>query len=271
MELASETIGIISIKGGVGKTTTVVNLASVLSNEFNKKVLVIDTNVSSPNLGLHLGLAEPELALHNVLENEILAREAIHKHEFGFDILPASLKGSLTNPLKLKEKIKGIKKKYDLVLLDTSPTINKELLAAMHASDKLFVVSTPDKVTLNMTLRATKVATEKGTPILGIILNRIRGKKYETTLDYIEKKSKTPVIAKIKENHKINESLHKTAPVVITNPHSAIAIEFKRLAAAIIDEEYKEPNFAKKILNYLREDLDSFKNHNFKKGVLYHK
>jgi len=49
-----KTIGIISIKGGVGKTTTVSALGAALANEFDKKVLLIDANFSAPNLALHL-------------------------------------------------------------------------------------------------------------------------------------------------------------------------------------------------------------------------
>jgi MinD-like ATPase involved in chromosome partitioning or flagellar assembly len=269
--LKAETIGIISIKGGVGKTTTAVNLATVMAKNYNKKILLVDSNISSPNLGLHLGLSEAETGLHDVLENRILTREAIYKHEYGFDVIPSSIKGTTANPHKLKEKLKGVSKNYDLIILDTSPTINNELLAAMHAANKLFVVSTPDRVTLDMTVRATKVAKEKGTPILGIIVNRARNKKYEVPKERIEKKAKTPVIATIRENNKIHQSLHKTTPVVITNPHSKIAREFNKLAAVILEEKWKEPSLLKKMKNYLTEDYESFKHHNFKKKLTYYK
>ena len=62
-----KSIGVISIKGGVGKTTSVCNLANVLSNVYKQKVLVVDANFSAPNLRIYLGLEEPEVGIHEVL------------------------------------------------------------------------------------------------------------------------------------------------------------------------------------------------------------
>ena len=67
----SRVIGIISIKGGVGKTTTAVNLATVLANDFNKKVLLVDANYYAPNLNFHLGILDPINTLTDVLQDKI--------------------------------------------------------------------------------------------------------------------------------------------------------------------------------------------------------
>lgn len=53
-------LGIISGKGGVGKTTTVANLGVALVNEFGKKILVLDGNIITANLNLHLDLVYPQ-------------------------------------------------------------------------------------------------------------------------------------------------------------------------------------------------------------------
>ena len=74
-----KTIGIISLKGGVGKTTVVVSLGAALS-EFGIKVLLIDGNIFSPSLGLHLNIMDPEKTLHHVLNRTANAKDAIYEY-----------------------------------------------------------------------------------------------------------------------------------------------------------------------------------------------
>jgi len=268
----SETIGIISIKGGVGKTTAAVNLAYTMANDFHKNVLLVDGNFSAPNVGLHLGIVEPEISMHDVMNDKVIAAEALHEHAYNFDLLLGSLtKNQIKDPMKLKDKLKGISKRYDIVIIDSSPTLNKELLGVMHASDKLLVITTPDPLTVKMTTHAAEVAHEKNVPIMGIILNKVRNKKYEISAEKIEKKSKVPVLATISDHLKVLESLHTIRPVVMEYPHSKTAIEFKKLAAAILNKEYKEPSKLSKFKNYLKEDYTNLKHHDFKKNVFYYR
>jgi flagellar biosynthesis protein FlhG len=268
----SETIGVISIKGGVGKTTTAINLAYTLANDYNKNVLLIDGNFSAPNIGLHLGIVEPEMSIHDVMNDKLLAAEALHEHTYNLDLLLGSLKaGKIKDPMKLRDKLKGISKKYDIIILDSSPTLNKELLGVMRASDKLLVVTTPDPLTVKMTAHAAEVAKEKNIPIMGIILNKVRNKKYEVNTEKIERKSKIPVLATINDHLKVLESLHTIKPVVMEYPHSKTAREFKKLAAAILNQEYRESSKFAKLKNYIKEDYTNLKQHNFKKSLFYYR
>ena len=84
-----KTIGIVSLKGGVGKTSVVTALGAALS-EFGKEVLLIDGNLSSPSLGLHLNITGPETTIHHVLNRTANTKDAIYEYE-GFHVMPASI------------------------------------------------------------------------------------------------------------------------------------------------------------------------------------
>ena len=108
-------IGIIAIKGGVGKTTISASLASELARTHDKKVLLIDGNYSAPNLGLHMGIVTPDKTIHHVLSGKVRLKSAVHEC-YGVDVIPGSyFFPNDINPLKLKDKISGIKQDYDFI------------------------------------------------------------------------------------------------------------------------------------------------------------
>jgi septum site-determining protein MinD len=245
-------IGIISLKGGVGKTTTVANLGAALASEFNKTVLVVDANFSAPNLGLHFGLVEPEVTLHDVLSNKAKANEAIYQHEAGFHLMPGAYVSKKINPKKLKQKINYLKNYYDFILIDSSPNLDDEILATMIASDELLVVTSPDYPTLSTTLRAVRIAKQKKIPISGLILNKVYNKKFELSKKEIEEAAQVPVLSIINHDIQVPESIYHTNPVSLHNPKADSSIEYKKLAASLIGEEYKDPRFFSRFKDFFR-------------------
>ena len=243
-------IGIISLKGGVGKTTMVANLGAALATEFKKQVLVIDANFSAPNLGLHLGLVNPEVTLHDVLLNQANLNDAIYEHEGGFHVIPSSFVSRKVSPYGLKQKISYLKDHYDMILIDSSPSLNEEILATMIASDELIVVTNPDYPTLSTTLKAIRLAKQRHTPIVGLVLNRVRHKKFELTVKDIEDAAGVPIIGILPEDLKIPESIYNTKPVCMFKPKSKSSVEFKRLAGFLIGESYKDPRFSTKFKSW---------------------
>jgi len=246
--MSSKVIGVISIKGGVGKTTVTTNLGAVLAKEFGKKVLLIDANFSAPNLGLHFGLVKPQATIHDVVSGKTDFEKAVYVHESGFHFVPGALNGSgKFDVFGLKKKLKDVKNNYDVILIDSSPTLNAEMLSAIIASDEVLVVTSPDYPTLSCTIRATKLAKSKNTPILGMVLNKKRGKRFELSINDIEELANVPVLAVIKDDDKVLEALSETTPVALYAPLSNAGVEFRKLAAALIGEEYKEPGMLAKI------------------------
>lgn len=241
-------IGVISIKGGVGKTTTVVNLGAAFANVLGKKTLIVDANFTAPNLGLHIGLVTPDDTLHDVLNKSSEVADAIYESEYGFDILPGKLQGEQSIDYNnLKKHIDDIRDDYDVVLLDSSPNLNNEILATMIAADELLVVTTPDYPTLSTTLHAVKVAKDQDTPITGLVLNRVLNKKFELTIDDIEDASDTPVLSVLPFDVSIVEALSKTMPAIENSPKRDAVVEYSKLAAAIIGERYSDNRIFNKI------------------------
>ena len=267
-------VGIISIKGGVGKTTSVINLANVLANDFNKKVVVVDANFSSPNIALHLGNIDHKHSIQDLISGKSKMHEAVHEHEFGFHVVPGAIShnpNTAGNYMKLKDSIDKLKGQYDVVLLDSSPSLNQELLATINSCDELYVVSTPDLPTLSNTLRAVKLSKDKKIKINGMILNKVRGKNYELSPADMERLSGVPLIGVIKDNVRVLEALSKVKPITRLSPNSNVSVEYKKIASKIINSDYKEPKAHEKILNYLKDDFNNLRTHRFSKGVKYYK
>lgn len=251
----AKTYGVIALKGGVGKTSVVANLGTALAKEFKKKVLLIDGNFSTPHLGLHLGLINPDKTLHHVLNNQLDIHDVIYEHSENFNLIPGMLAPFNVNPLLLKEKIEPLKEEYDIILIDSSPALNDEIFATMMCSDELVVVSTPDFPTLSATLQAISLAKGKHAPIKGIVINKARKKLFELSARDIEKASGIDVLAVLPDDVNVLAGLAEMQPIVTYKPGREVSYQYKKLAALLINQKYRTP----KILHKIRSTLKKFK------------
>lgn len=241
----ARTIGIIAIKGGVGKTTIASSLAADLVNHYGKRVLLVDANYSAPNLGLHMDIVAPRASIHEVLMGKTRIRRAIHTR-FGVDVIPGSYNyEEKINPLWLRRRLSQVKDEYDFIIVDSSPSLNDEILSTIMASDNLFVVTTPDYATLSCSLKAAKLAKDKGRPITGMILNKVREPKYEIKFDEIESVMGIPIVAKIPDDKFNTRALYSRIPVSVYNRRGKFAKEINKLGAALTENEEKKSFFGK--------------------------
>jgi len=234
----TKVIGVLSLKGGVGKTSVVSSLGDALSTA-GKKVLLVDANYSAPNLGIHWNIINPEITLHHVLSRKANIKDAIHKVN-NIDIIPSSIFTNMQiNPFVLKDKISQVKKKYDFILLDSAPAVNDEVMSVILASNSLIFVTTPDYPTLSSTLKSIKLARERGAVIDGLILNKVHHKDFELSINDIEKTIEAPVLAVIPYDVNVLESLSKFIPFTSHKPRAEGSIEYKKLAGVFTGEKYK--------------------------------
>ena len=154
MSTKATVIACVNQKGGTGKTTTCENLGAGLVMN-GKKVLLVDFDPQA-SLSISLGYPNPEelpvtiadMMKKVVDEKEIRPGEGILHHEEGMDLMPSSIElsgmeVSLVNTISretvLKEYLESVKRDYDFVLLDCSPSLGMLTINAMAAADTLLI------------------------------------------------------------------------------------------------------------------------------------
>lgn len=232
-------LAVLSGKGGVGKTTTVSNLSAALTTEFGISVVGIDGNVTTPNLGLHLGVFSFPHTLNDVLDGATPLKETIYTCPNGVRLIPAHLSSDTSDA-----DLTGIQNSLheldaDLVLIDSCPGLGSEIVPTLKVTDEALVVTNPEIPAIADALRAIEIAGRHNVPTRGIILNRVRKDKYELSAAEVESFFDHPVISVIPEDSGVREGIFLGDPVVMGSPFSPAAVEFKRLAGYLIDKEYR--------------------------------
>jgi septum site-determining protein MinD len=224
-------LGVFSCKGGVGKTTTSANLSMALAEKFEGgDVLVLEANLSAPNLGLHLGILDVGVSIHDVLVGAAPIEKAIHTVG-KLHVLPGSLAYEGDIPLiDFKASIEPLRQRYKLIILDCAPGLGTEAVAAIRSTDEMLIVTNPEIPTIASTLRAFRAAERFHVPVMGTVLNKVSGRKYEVPLAEVKKSLGWPVLMSIPEDEKVRESLTAGVPVVKYAPKSSAARAFLELA-----------------------------------------
>ena len=236
-------IGVLAGKGGVGKTTLVSNLAAALA-ELGEEVIAIDANLTTPNLGLHLGMHLSPVTLHDVLRGDSRLADAIYPHPAGFKIVPSSLRVSDLYEVdvgKLPEITFSLIGKADYVILDCAPSLGREAVSAASAVDEVLIITNPELPAVTDALKTIKIVKETNAKIIGVVVNRVKRRKYELEKEKIEDMLGFPVIAEIPEDKNIPKAIAAKQPVVIFSPYSPASIAIKRLAAYIAGKPFKPP------------------------------
>lgn len=187
-------IAITNQKGGVGKTTTTVNLGVGLAKT-GKRVLLIDADPQG-SLTVSLGIKTPDelpVSLATVMQDVIEDKDTpegsgIIRHEEGVDLLPSNielsgLEVSLFNTMSresiLKGYLDGIKQKYDYVLIDCMPSLGMMTVNALVAADSVIIPSQPNFLStkgLNLLMRSIARIKKQINPKLridGILLTMV--------------------------------------------------------------------------------------------------
>ena len=252
-------IGLVSGKGGVGKTSLCVNLGVSTSN-FGYEVTLVDADFSASNLGVYLGRYDHPVKIQDVLEREDHIESAIFRHPTGVNAVTSSNEITDIEPdlSRMNEILSRAAQDSDFVLVDFPPGLDTTVSSLMESCDELIVVTMPTQTAGINAAQITEKAKLDRHALLGSIINKVEGEPdRELITREVETMTETHILSEVPYDHEMKEALFHHKPLIEYDPISEAAMEIKALAADMSGEEYSKPRFAsiKRKLNKIRERI----------------
>ena len=231
------TVAIASGKGGVGKSTVCANLGVALS-ELGYSVALVDADIEGATLGLLFG---SELGggatLHDYLAGAAAEEEVVSRLSPGLSVVFGSVQlGALMRELdldRLADLVSWLEVRHDLVLVDTPPGFDEDVLAAIRAGDAVAIVLNPNILSVAGALKVRIVARREGRRILGAVINK-GGHREDIPREELEAILEEEVLAVIREDPRVRSALLEGTPLVSAYPHSPASRDIRELARRVL-------------------------------------
>ncbi|MGM0507608.1 MAG: ParA family protein [Fusobacteriota bacterium] len=247
-------ISIVNQKGGVGKTTSSVNLASYISR-LGKKVLLVDLDPQgNATTGIGVSKADLDMSIYDVLlDGKDINDIIINGNHNEVDVLPATidlagaeveLVGKMSREHQLKKHLDRVKEKYDIIIVDCPPSLGLLTLNALTASDYLIIpiqcefYALEGLTQLLNTINLVKDNLNSDLEIAGILLTmfdkrlNLSEEVSNDIRDYFKDKVYETVIPR---NIKLSEAPSYGEPIDIYNKNSRGSKAYEKLAKEVIE------------------------------------
>ncbi|MDY5773646.1 MAG: AAA family ATPase [Bacteroidaceae bacterium] len=254
----SKIIALANQKGGVGKTTTSINLAASLAT-LEKKVLLIDADPqANSSSGIGVDINHIDTSIYECIISNIDPHEAIYTTDIeGLDIIPShiNLVGAEIEMLNLenREKVLGriiapLKDEYDFILIDCSPSLGLITVNALTAADSVIIPVQCEYFALEgiskllNTIRIIKKKLNPNLQIEGFLLTMFdsRLKLANQIYDEVKRHFQELVFKTvIMRNVKLSEAPSHGMPVILYDAESKGAVNHLALAKEIIKKNEK--------------------------------
>ncbi|HCB99836.1 MAG TPA: chromosome partitioning protein ParA [Ruminococcaceae bacterium] len=252
-------IAIANQKGGVGKTTTAVNLAAALG-EIGRKVLLVDIDPQgNASSGLGINKKQVSKSTYDLLVDQAEADEAlVHSPFANVDVLPATitlagaeieLVDTKSRETMLKRKLAPIRDHYDYIFIDCPPSLGLITLNALTASDSLIIPAQCEYYALEglsqliTTVRVVKRMYNSSIEIEGVLLTMFDGRLNLTVQVVQEIKKFFPrkvYKTVVPRNVRLSEAPSFGKPVIYYDSHSRGSQAYRALALEVDEQNTKK-------------------------------
>ena len=248
-------ISVANQKGGVGKTTTAVNLASCIAEQ-GKKVLIVDTDPQG-NATTGLGIDKEKLSgtVYDILVNGMTAKEVIAKTKyFDLDIIASDISlsgaeielvGISKREFQLKEALKEVRDEYDFIIIDCPPSLGLVTINALTATDTVLIpiqcefYALEGVMQLTNTINLVKKALNPDLDIEGVVMTMFDGRTnlsiqvVDEVKKYFGKKVYRSVIPR---NVRLSEAPSFGEPINVFDRTATGAVAYTSLAKEVIEK-----------------------------------
>ncbi|MFA9375768.1 MAG: ParA family protein [Lachnotalea sp.] len=254
------TAAIVNLKGGVGKSTTAINMASNLVTIHNKKVLLVDDDIQA-NVSKFFGVHDYDYkSMEDILrESEIITEDIIRTtNRKGLDVIPANmnldaaavdlmLDKTQEQTAKLRNALLQVEHLYDYCIIDCPPGVGINVLNALAAANDIIIPIKVDKNALDGMEELVEVIEEMKTYNSGLELVKCLVTMF--TKDIVTIKGEEALIASgystfsthIRYSNKVNAwTFEEGKSLIETTPRSAATRDYKNLVLEYLDMTRKD-------------------------------
>jgi pilus assembly protein CpaE len=241
-----------SPKGGVGRTTLAVNFAVAARTELDMRVALIDGGLQFGDVGVLLNLNPKNQSIADLVREMAggdmdTLESTLVEHSTGVRVLmapPSPEMAELITPDHLQKIVAALRATHDLVVIDSSPTLQDMTLAFLDQSDVVFAVLTLEITNIKNMRQFLALADQLGYPDdkVQLLLNRADsgyGIRQQDVATSVGRKISHSVVS---DGRTVVYALNRGVPFVVTARHTRVSEDVVQIARAVLRGDSEVPN-----------------------------